>query len=334
METLTPDNVLQYAVANLGDNITPERISFTQEFNLKIKLDGATWTGKEIDYRIAKFILYLQRDLIGIINSTTDDKVTLKNIKLHPLHPIVKIEIHEGCTEIYAKIADVLNFFSTLSDNKKLIALAITTAMFTTGTLGWRYIDAQKEVAIKNLDETTKQQLITTTNKAIDVSTINSRAINYILNQLEDDDRIQIKDGSKLSRSDAKILMPTKREKIHRETNHIVDDHYEIPTYNYEKQTAIIRIQGTAFPASTRFLPDQEKLELHRLSTEADLKGTFPTINLHVMVIIESNKVKEAIITGIGEKRTGAQSIRDVLMAKAKEEKLTIQASLFDHINE
>lgn len=333
MEVLTPDTIIGYAMRHLEGLTSFDNIQLSEDFNLRIKVDGDGWTGKELDYRIAKFILSLQYDILGAINSVSGGKVTLKNISGHSKDFVVKVEVHDGCMEVVAKLRDVYKAAINNMDGKETVAaIALVAAIITGGYTKVKDIEAQKEIAMKNMDEQTKVKALDAVIKATDVATENSRALRYIVTKMQDEDTIKIGKGHALAKKDARQLLPPKREETHHQAENVnVDDVYEMPKYDFENQIAFIRKGSTSFEASTKTLDEQSKRQLQVISNEADLKKTFPVIGLNVVVVIKDNKVDEAFVVGIGAKRTGSEDIQATLRRVRDKSKGLEQASLLDH---
>lgn len=334
MEVLTPDTIIGYAMRHLEGLTSFENIQLSDDFNLRIKVDGEGWTGKELDYRVAKFILSLQHDVLGAINSVSGGNISLKNISCHSKDFIVKVEVHDGCMEVVAKLRDVYKAAIANMDGKETVAaIALVATIITGGYIKVKDIEAQKEIAMKNMDEQTKVKALDAVNKATEVVTENSRALRYLVRNMRDEDTIKIGRGHAIVKKEAKQLLPPKREDVYYHVENVnVDDVYEMPKYDFENQIAYIRKDGTSFEASTKTLDEQSKRQLQVISNEADIKKTFPVIGLNVVVVIKDNKVDEAFVVGIGEKRVGSEDIHATLRKAREKSKGLAQASLLDHL--
>lgn len=334
MDVLTPDTIVEYAMRHLEGAVSFENIRLSDDFNLKIKVDGDGWTGKELDYRIAKFILGLQHDVLGSINTVSGGNITLKNIGLHDKRIIVKVEIKDGCMEVVAKLGIVFAAaISNMSGPETIAAIAIVSLICANGYTKIKDIEAQKEIAIKNMDEQTKLKAFDVVSKALEAAAENSKALGYLVRKMQDGDTIKLGDGDALDRQEAKQLLPPKVETENSFTENVnVDDVFEMPKYDYENQIAFIRKGVISFEASTKTLDEQSKKQLQEFSNEADLKQTFPVIALNVVIVIKNRKVDEAFVVGIGEKRKGAEDIRETLKRVRSKPKGLDQASLLDHI--
>lgn len=334
MDVLTPDTIVEYAMRHLEGAVSFENIQLSDDFNLRIKVDGEGWTGKELDYRIAKFILGIQHDVLGSINTVSGGKITLKNIGLHDKRIVVKVEVKDGCMEVVAKLGAVFAAaISNMSGPETVAAIAIVSVICAKGYTKIKDIEAQKEIAIKNMDEQTKLKAFDVVSKAFETAANNSSAIGYIVRKMQEGDTLKLGDGQALDRQEAKQLLPPKIETENSRTENVnVDDTYEMPKYDYENQIAFIRKGGISFEASTKTLDEQSKKQLQEFSNEADLKQTFPVIALNVVIVIKDGKVDEAFVVGIGEKREGTEDIHATLKRARSKPRGLNQASLLDHI--
>jgi len=318
VQTVTPEKLVEMVFQGIGTTVDFSEIVLSEDFNIKIKLDGDSWTGKEIDYRVARFILDLQYDILGMINSTLGTEYTLKNISGYHEECVVKVVIESGCTDILVKLCKPFTeILKDMTGKEKLLALALVAA-FAAG--GWVYtsdISAKKDIEIKRMDEETKVAGIELAKKSLDIVAENSRAINALVQKMSPGDTIMINGRHALTKKEVKPLLPEKQKDIDTPTtDYNVDDVYEMPAYNFERQIATIRKNGVReFKVFTNQLPEEDKKKLHEISTAADIKGTFPVVELQVKVYVSEGKIASASIVKLGSKRKDAVDVRDAIRA-------------------
>ena len=82
-----------------------EDISFSDELNIKIKMEGGQWDGK-LDYRVAEFIVKLQKSLLAIYNEYFGQKIRYNTAGMNKAELRVTVTVEKGCTLFQINLGD------------------------------------------------------------------------------------------------------------------------------------------------------------------------------------------------------------------------------------
>lgn len=337
-----PEELTQAAISLLEGKIEVQDINISNDFCIRIKIIDKTWTNsKKIDYKIAGLVLDLQRDLLGLYNSISGESITLKNIHRFDKNFVVKVEVNDGCIEAITKLAGFFKAAVLNMDSKyKILAIALVCGTLAYGGDAWlkySYLESVEKTKIKKLDEETKQQATQAVKEVALALANNKDTPKHLASRITPEGEIEFGNGEKFSRKALKdsIRESEEIEDKKPEFNYTIDATYDVPAYNYEDQTAKIRVKGFEFDASTRSLPEDVKRNIQQLANEADLKGTFARINLQVVGRFKGNELIESFITGIGLPREGSVEIMTILSKsqKASPKSVAVQGSLLGSID-
>lgn len=328
----SPELLLRHAIEGYTDEIDISHIHLTDDFNIKLTLKGDKWDGL-IDYRIANYVLNVQKDILKIISDIIGQDINLRNYKNFDKNIIVRVQIEKGSTKLFVQLKEIYKTAIDKMNGTQALLLLSLTGVLLTGTYNHKiYSDKVQSLAKIQKDEKIQNEVLKIGQQAIDLAKRNNNSMNYIINQMEEGDTITLPNSQKkLSKSEAK-------DKAEKETlrpieqTFFVDDIYEITAINLEAQSIALRKHKKKFTASIKVMPNDEKIKLHEKVTEADLAQTYAISELHVSAIIADKQIIEAYVTAIGPKRDKAVALNDIIKNTNQSLPAT-QTSLLDHID-
>lgn len=170
-------NLSRFANVALGDG-----------FNLRFKLRGKDWDGR-LDYRMGKFVLELQRDIMNIYNELTGNKLSFRKRYEELSDVIVTVEIHKGSTEILANLKEPLTALVKGMTGEQLSYTVITVTAIVCG--GWIYkkyserkMRADQLAADMKIEEG-RNEIV---NRAMETVSKHSTALANLLAKVDNDD--------------------------------------------------------------------------------------------------------------------------------------------------
>ncbi|WP_139311500.1 hypothetical protein [Desulfovibrio sp. DV] len=334
----SPEELTQAAISVLAGKINPENMTLAKDYSIRIKIADPTWTYRnKIDYKIAGLVLDIQKDILGMYSSISGTKIDLRNLHKFDKKFIIKVEVKDGCVEAVVKLA---GFFEAVIKNmtgkQQVAAISIICATLALGGSAWfahSYLNHVEDIKAKIEDEKTKQKLGESLKEVAIALANNKDTPKHIASRTSYDAVIEFGGGEKFTKDELqKAIKEQNQEDERRQQNFTIDAKYDVPSYNYEDQTARLRINGFEFDASTKSLSEDVKRDIQRDANEADLKGTFARVNLQVIANVRGNKLVDSYIIGVGVPRAGSVAITDVLSIKNKDKSLnSSQGSLLEY---
>lgn len=329
----TIDDVLMFALESLDEEWSIADFEVSDRFDLKIKLEGDQWDGA-INYKIAKFILQLQHDILRINNEITGERITLKSKKSELQNLIISVRVDKGCTEIIASMGELIKKVAPLVEKKHVAPMIVALAVVASTTyLGTEYLERSKEIAVLDNDLAKQKVFLDTVNKSLVTVEKQSEFMYQIVKHMDSNDKIIIHDAE-MSQQEA--LSRFRPKNMDKETDnadtYYIDDRYRVTTVGIEKQELQLQIGSLkAFQASTKMLSENEKKKLYDILAAADISNTVPSVDLQVVIEMIDGRKSAAAIVGLGEKRPSAISYAQALnRSVAKKEEGLVQAKLFD----
>lgn len=301
------DTAFDAIVASL-ENVDEDFIlKFADTFDIRIKLQGDQWAGN-IDYKIANFVIELQNQIIKIHNNFSKEKINISSLQNKKKNLVVNITVEKGCTEIVARLCDVLSSLSDAFKNmesKHIMTTAIAVSLICSGAFTANALIAasvKREEKIE--EEKTKREFAKIANNAISFARESTSHMEYISRQMKANDTMVLSEKS-LTKAEAieTFRQPLKEIKDIAFKTYIIDDRYEVALVSFENSHVKLMLKGRSVKATTDFLPEDQKDVLYRLYKDADVAQIIPSIDLQVTAQIHDGEVKNAAIVGIGEKR-------------------------------
>lgn len=286
-------------------SIAFDQIEFADFIEDSIKIDTNEWgCAGSINYRVAEYLLALQKDIIKLYNFAYNESLTIKDLKNYQFL-IVNLTIEDGCVKLISKISKYLfDFMKDMNPSQKVItvvgmtiAVACMSAPFIIREL--RKSNILPSETIDKID--TESAKISTAPKVLINNTGNGVVIYSNNDSMDYDELKRIYHRGKQEKND---IPPVD-----------IDDKYAIVRYDFDAQKAfLVHSTGESFWASTNLLNTEKREKLKKLTTDAIDRGTTMTAELHVTATIHNKKIENATILGINvSPREGSLSLRHAL---------------------
>ena len=170
---------------------------FGEGFNLHFKLVGESWQGK-IDYRVGRFIQDLQRDILGIYNDVTGERLTLQK-KYEDLEKVVvTIEVRKGSLDVLAKFDKVLTAMVQSMTGDQLMYTMLGLGVLIAGGYIFKSRTERKakleELKLVKDGERQDRELIA---RSMELVSSHSKAFTHLLSKTDADDVVYARIGGK-----------------------------------------------------------------------------------------------------------------------------------------
>ncbi|MBE1426740.1 hypothetical protein H4684_003414 [Desulfomicrobium macestii] len=327
---ITHENVMDCLVMVANDEIEIKDIRFSDDFEIHIKINGERWNGS-VNYYVAKYIVQLQKDIIKIHNSLfPSDKMSIKSLRKVDRQMLIDVKIHDGCTEIRAKLSQILDeSISKIIDKvmervtaKQILAGFITAAVLYAGSniiinCTNRHYDAKETIErlkseevvqleqirldkIREVnDANTRELLIGQIGASLELASKNAESFRYLRNALDPDDTITAaRHGNTVSGDDLRLSGKDRPER----SAVYVDGFYTITGIDikYNRLTFLAENER-AISASTEMLSDHEKSSIHDMLKSGDIEKVCPTIGLLVTAKTKGEDIESLSVVGLAD---------------------------------
>lgn len=350
---ITRENVMDCLVMVANDEIEIKDIKFSDDFQVHIKINGERWTGN-VNYFIAQYIVKLQKDIIVIHNSLfPDEKISLKSLRNIDRQMIIDVKIQEGCTEIKAKLSQILDeSVSKIIDKamekvtaKQILAGFLAAAVLYAGSniiinATNRHYDAKETIERLKSDEVvqleqirldkirevndakTRELLIGQMAVSLELASKNAESFRFLRNALDPEDTITAASHDEtISGEGLKILVKEKPER----SAVYIDGTYTITGIDikYNRLTFIAE-NGKSISASTKMLSDTEKSSIHDMLKNGDIEDICPMIGLLITANTKDDEIESLSVVGLADKpRPGSISYSELAGSKKVVQKKT-----------
>lgn len=309
-------------------------------FDFFIRITGEQWTGK-LDFRVALFILNLQKEINLVYSKASDSNVTLKNLLSQYNELVLSISVITGSTRVRAYLEKCLKNIAKLLDgmeskDKKhtLVAFAAIAGLsvcFGFGT--YHHFKNQAEVAIsrirsnekielakieadkdKERDKIVKEAIHICETGIIETGKL-AHEITVLAREMRGNDRLYV-GRHEYTRNDVLNSFPQIEPEESRDIDEafLIDGEYDITSVNLENGSITIKGDNKKYSVITKFLPDKQKRYLHGLYRDCELKNTYPKkVALQINAIFTDGQWIGGQVVGVGKSRKGSISIREAL---------------------
>lgn len=327
------EDLINVSFGLLDDKIDIQSIEVSDNLVLKIKIDDNDWSDStRLDYKIASIILNFQRDVLGFYNDVFNESIAFSVIDKFPFL-IVKVEVKDGCIEIFAFLKEFVDKVLHDMDSKnKITALLIILGIITAGGAAWvgiEYLSYLKEIKIAEISSKNRNRAIEALEKS-NLSLIeNQKTPKYLANNVKNG---TVKIGNERPLTSKEIKKISKQKDNITEKSCNIDNTYSITKYDFKEHAAYLDDGIYSFWSSTEYLDDASREKLKIIADEAITTKIVQSAPLQVTATIKDGAVKHAAIIGIGEKRSSTISLSDVVTTTVLPEykPTTSRCSLFD----
>ena len=334
----TDDDLIQATLAVAEGSIQIDELQFAEYITSKIKIYSDNFqSASELDFRIAKIMLAVQKDFLHIYNLLLDKNITLEQLDKHEFL-IVKFNIENGCLEAIWKILGkyykdfidshenlklFLAFFNDMTATQKIITLLIILAAVGT----WK----APEIISAYRSNPEINDIIENNIELTDILAKNQQTTSVIINNLGNG-YVEF-DGKKYTKEnyeEAKIKKPSNAEIAPVE----VIDTFFIQKYDFDKQRILVFvIEHDSFWASTAWLPEVARIQLKEAMARAIDAQTVGKEIMLVSCKFKNGRIIEAQVNALNVKadsrfKTFAQAIGSPPLVKMRPSHA--QGNLFD----
>lgn len=225
METLVVkdlDSAVDMLIAYYSSDFEYSKIKFSNELNLKIKLQGSQWDGK-IDYNIAEFVIKLQKEFLKIYNQQNGTNYRYLTSSIEDNNLKIKVTIEKGSTNLNIDLAGVLANMTPDQVLSCALIIASTYGVIRIAGIIKEYLQSkkaiEKDIVMKQLEndkeiqlekirqqenESTRNILGSQIEKLYEVTKNSMSLLNNLVRPMEKEDSITINDNLNFKAPSAK----------------------------------------------------------------------------------------------------------------------------------
>lgn len=304
---------LKNALFALASNsITVDQIEFSDFIEDSIKINTDEWgCSNAINYKVAEYLLALQKDIIKLYNFIYKKSYTIKDLDNNKFL-IVNLTIEDGCIKLIAKISkNLFDFLKDMNPSQKTIAISSIAIAITVSCASAPFIIKELRES-KDLPYEIKGKIDTESRRL-------STAPKILINNTGNGTVIYSNNDS-MDHEELKNMYPKIKQVKDDAPPVDIDDRYIVVRYDFNEQKAYLSHPiGESFWASTHLLNAEKREKLKKLTTDAIDKRTTITANLHVTATIHNKKIENASILGI-----------DI---PPRESSVSLKSALYDNVN-
>lgn len=342
METLVVKDFETAVDALIEKYVHPEfeDIDFSPDVNILIKVEGEQWDGA-IDYKVAEFIIRLQKALLAVYNDHTEQSVRYNTRIMDDAGLRVTVSVEKGCTLFNINLK---GWWDKMKSEHQLLAILGTASLVavTVGAVFWHSDNKEKDMAVitarnaleiarieakkvvdlkveeRIQDEGRRKELSEMMNNCLHIAEQNSSYMYYLAAKMQDGDRLTVNDGKAISARDAKHLFKRSHaaEVEHLEFSYIIDDNYIVSAIDREKDTIFVRIGRRKYQFYLTSLEGNELERFYKFCGQhrKNSAGELPPIPLRLRAFFSGGAFKQGVVQGIGPKRKDAMSFADAAL--------------------
>lgn len=301
----TYDDIVEATIAVARGNIQIDELEFSDYITSKIKIYSNNFqTASELDYRIAKMVLAVQKDFLHTYNFLFNKNITLEQLDKYEFL-VVRFIIEDGCIEAIWKIAGkyykdfidkheilkpYLEFFSNMTGKQKIISIMLVLAI--TGT--WK----APEIIRSFRSSPEIKDIMDGNFELVEALSKTQQTTNFFITNIGDG-YVEF-DGKKYTKEDYKKNKIKKPEKSDIAPIDVADTFF-IQKYDFDKQLVLIFAAGNeSFWASTEWLTEDARERLKRVTAEAIDKKTIGKETMLVACKIRDKRMAEAQVLRLG----------------------------------
>ena len=139
------DSAIDACIASYVAGFTWECVEFSEEVGLAVKLNGKQWDGV-FDYKIAEFVVRLQKALVAAYNEQNEPKVKYNTRNMEETGLRVVVSVEPGCSWVKALFKGMWDNMD--SKDKKTIIIAVAAVLAVPACVAyWHKCDTDAEIA-------------------------------------------------------------------------------------------------------------------------------------------------------------------------------------------
>lgn len=320
-----------------------DAVSFSDEINIKIKMEGEQWDGK-LDYRVAEFIIKIQKSLLAIYNEYSGQRIKYNTAGMDKAELRVTVTVEKGCTLFQINLGEWAKYMqpgelfwgmlgvAAILGGAYVVATAVRYGFDMAKGLKLAKIEAENKLKLK-IEEgvqegARREELLRITDRALNTAEKSQDYLYALAAKMKPEEKMHF-NGVPISATEAKALFhDTKPAEDSQEKHYyLLDGEYVVSAINREKEEAGIRfedkkrnfslvwLEGAALEAFYKSCASH-KSGKHLLPVPLQLKATFV-----------GGVFKSGIVQGVGKKREGAMTFADAALDSARrQEEIDMQS--------
>ncbi|MFK4765450.1 hypothetical protein ACI3L3_11840 [Desulfobaculum sp. SPO524] len=367
----TPNGLLLASLLQMSGAIKLDEFLISENLHFVLKIDDEGWHDSTIiDYKSARIVESLQKDILGIYNAITGQHIALKDVHKHE-QLLVKVELNDGCLEyVWKGMHDVFAYASQFSPENKMLVLKYIFGIIGFSITAWlsgRAIDSYTKIKCQAISSDTEKNCASikaeaeTKCKELETEAqVRCKEIDYMIKKIEAEANIDTaeiartqnilkknhrtpKNVSEFISDNATVTLGNTapisgselRLVVADKKKEISHDRFHIDglykVTDYSFEKCLARLyRSTYINASMTDLNPKDKQTICKLASEYMHAGTSPRLNLQINLDI-INGEKHATIIGIGEPRTDSVPLSSLKNFKFASEPFSEQANLLDY---
>ena len=311
-----------------------KNISFSDELNIKIKMEGEQWDGK-LDYRVAEFIVKLQKSLLAIYNEYSGQKIKYNTAGMNKAELRVTVTVEKGCTLFQINLGDWAKYMqpeylfwgllgvAAIWGGTRIITTAIQQHSDKAKALELAKIEAESKLKLKIeegvQEEAQRKELVGVIGRAMNTAEKSQGYLYSLAAKMKPDEKM-VYNGEPISAADARTLFHHAKtaEENHEEHYYFLDGDYVVSAINREKEEASIRFKDKRRKFSLVWLEGPE-LEVFYKSCASHKSGKqLLPVPLQLKATFVGGVFKSGIVQGVGDKREGAMTFTEAALDSAR----------------
>lgn len=345
METLVVkdlDSAVDMLIAYYSSDFEYSKIKFSNELNLKIKLQGSQWDGK-IDYNIAEFVIKLQKEFLKIYNQQNGTNYRYLTSSIEDNNLKIKVTIEKGSTNLNIDLAGVLANMAPDQVLSCALIIASTYGVIRIAGIIKEYLQSkkaiEKDIVMKQLEndkeiqlekirqqenESTRNILGSQIEKLYEVTKNSMSLLNNLVRPMEKEDSITINDNLNFKAPSAKKIFrktPLNLDDEDEAKRFFVDDDYLVYHIDRQHDDCTIMLGNKKRKISLSFLTPPKRTLFYSECSKKEEDTALTAIKLQITVLLKGGVFKGGFIQDVQEnKRENAMRYEDAVIKSINEQ--------------
>lgn len=311
-----------------------DSVAFSDEINIKIKMEGEQWDGK-LDYRVAEFIIKLQRSLLAIYNEYSGQKIGYNTKRMDEAGLRVTVTVEKGCTLFQINLGEWAKHMqpgelfwgmlgvAAIAGGAYIIATAVKSGLDMAKGLKLAKIEAENKLKLKIeegvQEDARRKELFGIMDRALNTAEKSQGYLYSLASKMAPEENM-VFNGVSISATNARTLFHhiTPAEDSQEEYYYILDGEYVVSAINREQEKASIRFEDKKREFSLVWL-EGPALEAFYKSCASHKSGKqLLPVPLQLKATFVGGVFKSGIIQGVGKQREGAITFTEAMLDSAR----------------
>ena len=313
------------------------------EANIQIKLEGEQWDG-ELDYKVAEFVVKLQKSLIALYNEQTGGGIKYNTRLMDAEGLRVTVSVEKGCTLFNI---DLAGWWKNMESKHQLAAIVVTAGLFAGAYAGVSIyghmiqkdvatieadrrleqarieakLELEKKIQERIQEETRQKVVLTTVERALDTAAETNRHMTFLASKMQPKDKMHIGGVTLPARAAKRVfkhaILP---DDSLNEFRCFLDGEYVVTAINREKDEATIRFDDKKRAFSLIWLNPSELEIFYKRCAQRRTDEVLPPMPLQLTAYFRGGVFTRGFIQGIGSQREGSMTFPEASLGSASRE--------------